>query len=253
MDFHLPKREIFSKKMPRYPNIWFYVNQILVEEYLEAVYLVISNLIKYCNIKNNFSENYRLRHILFNENEGSDAEGRCRGLQPYTDLSHPSFSHDHQIHVRYYFRSLMQHHSERVRLNFNNEAILFYRLALSAHYEISTENQNHPFLEFCPICGRTGVYDKELDRDDLDKEICREVHDPLGVEILLKNTIRGSKIYNHRGEEITFVDRLRNDCDLETYLLDPTDPEMNTPKIGHVLIKKIYYNRDVLLKNIKVN
>ena len=253
MDFQLPKRNIFPKEMPRYPNVWFYVNRDIFEEYLEAVYFIISNLIRNCNIKNNFSENYRLRHILFHENEGSDAEGRCQGLQPYTDLNNPSLSHDHQLHVRYYYKSLIQHKSEIVQLKLKNMNISFYRVALSAHYEVSTENQNHPFLEFCPICGRTGIYDIEVDRSNLDKEICRGIHDPLGVEILLRNTVRGNKIYNHRGEEIRFIDRLNKDCDLDTYLCDTTDSGINTPIIGHVLIKKIHYGRNIILSNLKEN
>jgi len=253
LDFKLPKKDIISKEMPRYPNVWFYVNCNIVEGYLEAVYLVIFNLMRYCNIKNNFNENYRLRHILFNGNEGSDAEGRYTGLQPYTDMNHPSNSHDHQLHVRYYFKNLIYNKSEMIRLNIKNENINFYRLAMSAHYEVTTENKNHPFVEFCPICGRTGIYNIEVDRNDLDKEICRKIHDPLGVEILLKNTVRGNKIYNHRGEQIKFIERLKRDCDLETYLVDTGDAEINTPKIGHVLIKKIQYGRDVILSNIQEN
>jgi len=46
---------------------------------------------------------------------------------------------------------------------------------------------------------------------------------------------------------------LKKDCDLETYIVDTTDAEINTPKIGHILIKKINYGRDVILKNIKEN
>jgi len=253
MDFKLPKKDIISKEMPRYSNVWFYVNSNIVEGYLEAVYLVIFNLMKYCNIKDNFSENYRLRYILFNSNEGSDTEGRYKGLQPYTDIDNPSNSHDHQLHIRYYYKNLINNKSEKVKLNINNEDIIFYRLALSVHYEVTTENKNHPFVEFCPICGRAGIYDIEVDQNDLDKGICKKIHDPLGVEILLKNTIRGNKIYNNRGEQIKFIERLKKDCDLETYIVDITDAEINTPKIGHILIKKINYGRDVILKNIKEN
>lgn len=224
-----------------------------MEGYLEAVYLVIFNLMKYCNIKNNFSENYRLRHILFNSNEGCDAEGRYKGLQPYTDLNHSANSHDHQLHIRYYYKNLLNHKSEKVKLDTNKGNIIFYRLALSAHYEVTTENKNHPFVEYCPICGRVGIYDIEVDQNDLDKEICKKIHDPLAVEILLKNTIRGNKIYNNRGEQIKFVERLKKDCDLETYIFDTKDEEINTPKIGHILIKEIDYGREVLLKNIEEN
>jgi len=212
MDFKLPKKDIISKEIPRYPNIWFYVNSNIVEGYLEAVYLVISSLMKYCNIKNNFSYNYRLRHILFNGNEGSDAEGRYKDLQPYMDIENPANSHDHQLHVRYYYKNLFNNKSERVKLNISNENITFYRLALSIHYEVMTENKNHPFLEFCPICGRAGIYDIDVDKKDLDKEICRKIHDPLGVEILINSTIRGSKIYNNRGEQIKFIEKLKKDC-----------------------------------------
>lgn len=147
----------------------------------------------------------------------------------------------------------MNNQSERVKLNISNENIIFYRLALSVHYEVTTENKNHPFVEFCPICGRVGLYDIEIDQNDLDKEICRKIHDPLGVEILLKSTIRGNKIYNNRGEQIKFIERMKKDCDLEIYIGDTKDTEINTPKIGHILLKKINYGRDVILKNIEEN
>ena len=45
----------------------------------------------------------------------------------------------------------------------------------------------------------------------------------------------------------------KKDCDLETYIVDTTDAEINTPKIGHILIKEINYGRDIILKNIKEN
>ncbi len=253
MDFKLPKKDIISKDMPRYPNIWFYVNTDIVEEYYEGVYLVIFNLMKYCNIKNDFGENYRLRHILFNANEGSDAEGRLKNLQPYTDIKKSSYSHDHQLHVRYYYKNLVRNKSEKVRLLTSNKDTVFYRLALSVHYEVTTENKNHPFVEYCPICGRTGIYDINVDRANLDKEICQKIHDPLAVEILINNTVRGNKIYDDRGEQIKFIDRLKKVCDLEIHLTDTINADINTPKIGHIIIKNINCSRDTILKNIEKN
>ncbi len=253
LDFKLPKKDIISKEMPRYPNIWFYVNSNIVDGYSEVIYLVIFNLMKYCNIKNDFSENYRLRHILFGGNEGSDFEGRCKNLQPYTDLKNPSYSHDHQIHVRYYYRNLAINKSEKVNLVINNNNMLFYRLALSVHYEVTTENKNHPFVESCPICGRTGIYDIEVDRKNLDKEICRKIHDPLGVEVLINSTVRGKKIYNPRSEQVKFIDRLKKACDLDIHISTTINTEINTPKIGHIVIKSINCNRNTMLKNINKN
>lgn len=239
MDFKLPEKSIFSKKMPRYPNVWFYVNSSVVCEYREVVYLIARGLEKYCRIVDDFDQSYRLRSLLFGCPEGSDMQARYKGLQPYTDLSNPPLSHDHQLHVRYYFSDLVRNKTERVKLNIDGRNWSFSRLALSVHYEVTTENKNHPYVESCPICGRVGEYNIRIDRNKLDKDMCRKIHDPLGVEFFLRGTIRGRTVYDNRGRKVGSIEDMKKDCNLDTYIIDPRREEMNTPKIGCVLIRQI--------------
>jgi len=113
----LPEKSIFSKKMLRYPNVWFYVDSSITCECRETVYLIAQSLEKHCRIVDDFDPNFRLRRLLFHSSEGSDMEAWHKGLQTYTDLSNPPLSHDHQLHVRYYFGDLVRGKSERVELN----------------------------------------------------------------------------------------------------------------------------------------
>jgi len=238
MDFKLPEKSIFSKKMPRYPNVWFYVNSSIGRKYREVVYLIARSLEKYCRIVDDFNQSYRLRHLIFDFSEGCDMEARHKGLQPYKDSLNPLLNHDHQLHVRYYFSDLVRNKTERVELNIDGRNWSFYRLALSVHYEVALENKNHPYVESCPVCGRVGEYDIEINRNKLDEDICRKIHDPLGVELLLKGAIRGRTVYDNRDKKVGLIEDMKKDCNLDTYIIDPKREEINTPKIGCVLIRR---------------
>jgi len=224
--------------MPRYPNVWFYVDSSIVNKYREALCLITYSLEKYCHIVDDFSLYYRLPRLLFGFfSEGCNMEARRKKLQPYTDLSNPHLSHDHQLHVRYYFSDLVRNKLEKVKLDINGKGFYFYRLALSVHYEVGVENKNHPYVEFCPICGRTGEYDVEIDRNNVDKDICRKIHDPLGVELLLKSTIRGRGVSDDMGKRVRFIEEMKKDYDLDIYILNPKQEDINTPKVGCILVK----------------
>jgi len=235
MDFNLPEKLIFSEEMARYPNMWFYVNSSIMSEYREAVYLVIYSLRMYCHIVDDFDQDHHLYELLFNSSEGCDMEARYRRLQFYKDLLNPGLSHDHQLHVRYYFSDLVRNRLERVELNIKGKKQDFYRVALSIHYEVAAENRNHGYVESCPICGRVGEYNIEVER----KNACRKIYDPLGVEFLLKGTIRGRKVIDSRGEEVKFIGDMKRDYDLDIYIINSNREDINTPKIGNILIKQI--------------
>lgn len=232
--------------MPRYPNVWFYIPISLVKDYHEAVYLLARCLEKYVHLVDDFSYHHRLFNLLFDasKGEGCDMETRYKGLQSYTDLANPSLSHDHQLHVRYYFSDLIRNGTEKVTLNMEGKDWDFYQIALSVHYEPTTENKNHPYTDSCPLCGNVGEYDFEMDPEDR----CRLVHDPLGVELLLKGTIRGQKIYDYRGEEIGLIEDMKKDCDIEMDIDDPKREDMDTAQIGYVLLRQIHLDLKKLLK-----
>ena len=242
----LPPKTIFPEKMPRYPNVWFYMPASLVRDYREAVYVVARCLEKYIHLVDDFSYHHRLRNLLFDptHGEGCDMETRYKGLQPYTDVLNPALSHDHQLHVRYYFSDIVRHGIEQVTLTIDGEKREVYQIALSVHYEPTTENKNHPYTDTCPFCGNVGEYDFEMDPDDR----CLLVHDPLGVELLLQGTIRGQKLYDERGEEIRLIEDMQKACELEISIDRPTREDMNTARIGSVFLRQIDPQIKELLK-----
>ena len=51
-DFALPSKSTFPPEMPRFPNLWFYVEKSLAENYPEAVRLArLSQLVGFVNAK----------------------------------------------------------------------------------------------------------------------------------------------------------------------------------------------------------
>ena len=92
--FQLPAKSVFSEAMPRYPNVWFYVDASLASGYRDAVKLVTDNL----------RETMRLREYFgpFDNPEGSDFEVRVEHLQPWQDRRHGSLQHSHAFHLRYW-------------------------------------------------------------------------------------------------------------------------------------------------------
>jgi len=86
--------------------------------------------------------------------------------------------------MRYYYKPLVAAGLEKVV--FRNRA--YYRFAASVHYEVGHANPNHADVEVCPICGRTGEY------ASLTGNLVERVHDPLGLELLLRGTIRGQTV-----------------------------------------------------------
>jgi len=65
---------------------------------------------------------------------------------------------------------------------------MFYSFAASVHCDIGHANPNLADVEVCPICSRIGAY------AGLEGNLVERVHDPLGLELLLRGTIRGQKV-----------------------------------------------------------
>ena len=179
-DFGLPSKSIFSPAMPRYPNVWLYLEKSLAASYLEAVRLVTRGV----------QNAMRLREIPgpFDNPEGCDSDFRLEHLQPWETREHRNLQHSHAFHLRYYHSALEAKHANTAQLKTPAGEKLFYRLAASVHYEVEHTNPNHADVEICPICGRTGRF------GDLKGNLVEMVHDPLGLELLLKGTIRGEAV-----------------------------------------------------------
>src|SRR5262249_17257880 len=170
-DFHLPPKAAFSTAMPRYPNVWFYLDASLAADHQTAVKLVTEELRKALH----------LRELRLPNSEGCDFEVRLEHFEPWEDSAHKELQHAHSFHMRYYYSDLVRRHLERVEV----DGRPFYRLAASVHFEVEHNNPNHADVEICPICGRTGAYAR------LKGNLVEQVHDPLGLEMLLHGTVRG--------------------------------------------------------------
>jgi len=179
-DFQLPPKTAFDRTMPRYPNVWFLVHTALAPSHKDAVKLVTDGL----------RDSMRLREYFppFDNPEGCDFEGRIEHLQPWEDRTARALQHAHAFHMRYYYSALAAKQLDKVTLNSGDLKGTFYRFAASVHYEVEHSNPNHADVEACPICGRTGEY------RDLRGNLVELVHDPLGLELLLRGTIRDQRV-----------------------------------------------------------
>ena len=222
--FQLPPKSVFSAEMPRYPNLWFYVDASLASTYDDAVKLMTSNL----------RESMHLREYYgpFGNPEGCDFEVRVEHLQPWEDRRHRSEQHSHAFHMRYYYSDLEQSNLHRMKLSLSGPASDFYRFGASAHYEVEHTNPNHADVEICPICGRTGQY------KDLRGNLVELVHDPLGVELVLSGTIRGEVVRfdNFPDIRVGSVEGLRDKFNVRKYLFPANTGDRNTLQIGIVVI-----------------
>ena len=180
-DFRLPPKSVFDRAMPRYPNVWFFVDAGLTTSHDAAVRLVTDKLRETMRLREDFGP--------FDNPEGCDFEVRLEHLQPWLDRKTPALQHAHAFHMRYYYSALSRQKLDAVELKMaDGGPRLFYRFAASAHYEVEHFNPNHADVESCPVCGRTGSY------GHLTGNLVEVVHDPLGLELLLKGTIRDETV-----------------------------------------------------------
>ncbi len=112
----------------------------------------------------------------FSNPEACDFEAGLEHLQPWQTREDRALQHGHAFHIRYYYSALARQKLEKVTLQTAAGPRAFYRLPTSAHYEVEHHNPHHADVEKCPICGRTGDYEKEVGN------LVEKVHDPLGVE-----------------------------------------------------------------------
>lgn len=219
-DFQLPPKSVFDRTMPRYPNVWFYVDVSLAPSYDAAVKLVTENL----------RAAMRLREFYgpFDNPEGCDFEVRLEHLQPWQAREQRALQHSHAFHMRYYYSALAKQKLDQVKLGDR----AFYRFGASAHYEVEHTNPNHADVESCPICGRTGEY------ANLKGNLVELAHDPLGLELVLTGKIRGETVRFDDWEqrEVGSVEALKNNFSIQQYIFPAQTGDKNTLRIGVVVI-----------------
>jgi hypothetical protein len=224
-DFRLPPKSIFDRSMPRYPNAWFYIERSLAPSCDEAVKFVTGRLRTAMRLREFFGP--------FDNAEGCDFETRLEHLQPWESRTARALQHAHAFHMRYYYSALAKQQATQVELSTASGKQSFYRFAASVHYEVEHSNPNHADVESCPICGRTGEYQR------LTGNLVEMVHDPLGLELLLKGTIRGEVVrFEDAGQApVGSVADLENVA-VQSFVFDGLTADRNTLKIGIVAITR---------------
>ena len=226
-DYRLPPKAVFDAAMPRYPNVWFYVDSSLVDSYSAAVRLVADQS----------RGPMRLREDRgpFTNPEGCDFEVRLEHLQPWETDTHRALQHAHAFHMRYYHSALEKQGLEQVSLKTADGERRFYRVAASAHYEVEHTNPNHADVEMCPICGRTGEY------QDVKGNLVEMVHDPLGVELLFSGTIRGRRVtFEDDLESVGGIGTLGNRFAVQQQVFPAASGDRNTLRIGLVVVGPLW-------------
>ncbi len=221
-DYQLPPRSIFPGDLPRFPNLWFYVHRELSACYDRAVRLVIDGLAKACGLVDDFS-----RYSA----EAADEKGRVQGLQPYDGFEAVEYNHDHDLHIRYYYSELRRRGVEEAVLEIDGAPCPCYRLAASIHYEVAQKHPHHPYVDPCPICGRTGDY-------HIPGDPCEVVHDPLGLELILHGAVRGQIARDVQGEAFRPVRCLDARYRITVRDARAERADVNTAHLGCVLLQK---------------
>ena len=222
-EFRLPPKSTFAAEMPRYPNVWFYIDAALARSHKEAVKLVTTRLRDRLHLPEYYPP--------FDNPEACDFEVRVEHLQPWIEPAQRSQQHAHAFHMRYYYSALNTPELQRVRLARNGKPRDFYRFGASVHYEVEHANPNHADVEACPICGRTGEYGA------LPGNLVEQVHDPLGLELLLKGTIRGQEVRHEDWRRTPFGSVALLSPRVKTYVFPGQSEGRNTLRIGIVEIR----------------
>jgi len=209
-DKDMPPMDIFPNSTPRYPNLWIYVSCRMVENYDKALYFVVERLKECAEVYNDFE--------CFHIAEGCDYFTRRRGLFP-VELGERS--HDHELHLRFYSAPLKRYKPLEI---FGDK---FYRIAISVHFEVDRPSGLHAYVDECPICGCTGEYEKYFGAETRVKN--ENVHDPLGLDLLLYGKVRGKTTPVFNG-----INFFENSYKMIIEEFKPFREDMNTAKIGQV-------------------
>lgn len=225
MLLNFPPKSVFSEEMPRYPNVWVSIAKDIITNKTQAISFLKKSFKSTCRLKN-FPDSI---HV---SSEGCDAQVRVGSLQPYSGFSDEDLNHRHQLHVRYYYSTCynvnLTSKSNPSKAT-NGSSFIF---PASVHYEVELEDPNHATVVNCPVCGKGGKYSEA-------KDIVKDVHDPLGLELIINGTIRDDSVVTSNGQPIEGITKLEN-YKVESIVFTPSRKDINTAQIGVVRIK----NRD---------
>jgi hypothetical protein len=208
----LPPDSLFKPETPRYPNVWFYGSESDFSSYAKFVEWLDGRF---------RGAGYRPDDVSLNE--GADIALSIEHLQPWTSVAR--LSHAHALHIRFFWKRLEQAHTERVK--FGNRGLVHWRVAASVHYEVEHASPLHADVEVCPFCGRTGSYAEKTG------SLVEQAHDPLGLEILLRGTVRGEPTeYPEHSKTFPSIDHLVNSQPSEWIVTRRLRSDMNTDAVA---------------------
>jgi hypothetical protein len=220
--FELPPKDIFPDSTVRYPNLWILVSEKHAANYRQALQFVVDRLEESTEMVNDYG--------YFHTAEGCDAFARRRGLA-YVELGeHGEWSHDHELHLRFYTHALKQQPPVKV------DKLQYYSIAISIHFEVDRPAHLHPYVDDCPMCGCTGAYAKyyeEAFHNRASNTKNEYMHDPLGLEVVLYGTVQGGQ----RVPLIQGLDIFQSRYEIHIEQRESSREDINTAKLGLVYFK----------------
>ena len=210
--------------MPRYPNVWFYVDSALADSYGAAVRLVADQLrgpMRLLEDHGPFAQSGRLRLRSAAGASAAVGERRTSAAATRACVSHAVLP----------LRSRETEAGAGVAQNGRAAIGVSTASRASAHYEVEHTNPNHADVEICPVCGRTGEY------ETLKGNLVEMVHDPLGVELLLNGTIRNQPVtFEDDRREVGGIGSMQGRFAVQQQVFAAASGDRNTLRIGVVVL-----------------
>jgi hypothetical protein len=220
--FQLPPKSIFPDSTVRYPNLWFFIAEKHAANYRQALQFVVDRLEESTEMINDYG--------YFHSAEGCDAFARRRGLA-YVELGeHGEWSHDHELHLRFYTHDLKQQPPAKI------DELHYYPIAISVHFEVDRPAHLHPYIDNCPICGCAGAYTTYYEKAFHNRASNTKneyVHDPMGLEMALYGTIQGKKSV----PLIQGLDLFQSRYEMRIEQKEPPREDINTAMLGLIYFK----------------
>jgi hypothetical protein len=218
LSFELPRKSLFAKETPRFPNLWFLTPVENFRTYRDFVAFLDQRF---------RSAGYDSIEVTLNE--GADLALSVEHLNPWDSVE--GLRHAHAVHIRFFWTRLEAESAQRVRGSSGPEAGFFWQVAASVHYEVEHSHPLHADVEVCPYCGRTGEY------ADAKGNLVEQAHDPLGIELVLFGRIRGEEVTTTQGPRLAGLKDFMRLKDADIHLSRPYREDMNTGAVAVVTIR----------------
>jgi tetratricopeptide (TPR) repeat protein len=214
----LPPKSVFRAETPRFPNLWFQTPAENFPTYRDFVAFLEQRF---------RSAGYDSVEVTLNE--GADLALSVEHLNPWDSVE--GLRHAHAVHIRFFWTRLEAESAQRVRISSGPAAGFFWQVAASVHYEVEHAHPLHADVEVCPFCGRTGEY------ADAKGSLVEEVHDPLGIELILFGRIRGEEVTTTQGVRLSGLKDFMRLTDADFRLSRPYREDMNTGAVAVVTVR----------------